>query len=209
MDDRTHHSASTAPHATAASRPCPRQRRSSRERDRPERAARDPPRRRADGDSSASPPTPSCASRPTAAAASWCGSIRRSMPTAAPASCGSTASCGRRSRRISTSPSTSRQAERRPGASASSSIPPSTSRWRMTSCRTSRRCCARRARRSAIGAVLYVPFPKSHAGTTYEVQHVTRRPRHCRRDRPRSSCNITTRICRTARSTSPSRTSAA
>ena len=28
----------------------------------------------------------------------------------------------------------------------------------------------------AIGAVLYVPFPKSHAGTTYEVQHISDGP---------------------------------
>src|SRR5688572_17672534 len=28
----------------------------------------------------------------------------------------------------------------------------------------------------SIGAVLYVPFPKSHAGTTYEVQHVADGP---------------------------------
>ena len=61
----------------------------------------------------------------------------------------------------------------------------------------------------SIGAVLYVPFPKSHAGTTYEVQHVADGPGYRRRDRPRSRCNITTRICRTARSTSRSRTSAA
>ncbi len=74
-----------------------------------------------------------------------------------------------RNRSTSSRPTSSR-------SSASSSTPRSTSRWRTTSCRTSRRCCARRARRSAIGAVLYVPFPKSHAGTTYEVQHVTDGP---------------------------------
>ena len=60
----------------------------------------------------------------------------------------------------------------------------------------------------SIGAVLYVPFPKSHAGTTYRSSTSPTAPA-LSTNRPRSRCNITTRICRTARSTSPSRTSAA
>ena len=61
----------------------------------------------------------------------------------------------------------------------------------------------------SIGAVLYVPFPKSHAGTTYEVQHVADGPGVVDDTTEIVAAAITTRICRTARSTSPSRTSAA
>ena len=129
----------TSAHAAGrdSARAC--QRRSSRERIRQQRAAGDPARRRADAEARRSPPTLSCASPPTAAAASWCGSIRpldrrprHRHRAARPLRAAGAEGASQRRRSRSRRPTLGR-------SSASSSIPPSTSRSRMISCRISNR----------------------------------------------------------------------
>jgi len=56
--------------------------------------------------------------------------------------------------------------------------------------------------------VLYVPFPKSHAGTTYQVHKVTDGPGVVD-ENTKSSSIITTAMCLKARSKSRSKTLAA
>ena len=134
------HDAPPRPHASAPA--LQGQRRPSGQRLPTSSRLADPPRRRADARRSASPPTPSCASRPTAAAASWCGSTRRCPPTP-DAGVVRLDRFVRQALKAHLNETVEIEKADLGGASASSSTRRSTSRWRMTSCRISRRCMVR------------------------------------------------------------------